>query len=536
MSLRNKKAIVYCALSILSVIILFDYYSPAISNESPSKEWRISNPEEQGMRSEILADMMEYIIDNNIDIDSILIVRNGKIIIDSYFYPFSKGQKHPIRSCTKSIMSALIGIAINKGFIESVNQPITDFFPDHTFANMDDQKKSITLEDFLMMSSGLNCRDSYLYNWVGLNEMRNSPDWVQYVLNLPMAENPGDKFEYCNGVSHVLSAIIQKSTQMKTSDFASKFLFGPLGIVDFEWAANKKGVDIGYGQMWLKPHDMAKFGWLYLNKGKWKDTQLIPSKWIEESTRGHIHASLFNQYGYQWWVDSEGFYLALGYGGQYIIVVPEQHIVAVFTSDLTGPDFRIPRRLLSNYIIRAAKSSEPLPLNTTEQARLDSLVKKSAKVTKYTWKLETDGVSESGAFIRKALPSFKFHYPPGSKKTVLSAPNQIMRMKTLEGFVFSASVGDIPEGIEIGEFGPQFYVPWLEGVGSKIKVISNKEIILKCGTKAYLTDIQWLWKNSLQIKTLLVSVYKDSKYIYVSAHPWISQKTAEPIVMSLTLK
>ena len=536
MSLQNKKTIVYFALSIFSVIFLFDYYSFALSNKSPSEGWHISNPEEQGMKSEILADMMEYIIDNNIDIDSILIVRNGKIILDSYFYPFSKGQKHPIRSCTKSIMSALIGIAIDKGFIESVSKLIIDFFPDHTFANMDDQKKSIMLEDFLMMSSGLNCRDSYFYNWVGLFEMRNSPDWVQYVLDLPMAENPGDKFEYCNGVSHALSAIIQKSTEMKTSDFARKFLFGPLGIVDFEWAANQKGVDIGYGHMWLKPHDMAKIGWLYLNKGKWEDTQIIPSKWVEESTRGHIHTPLFDQYGYQWWVDSDGFYLAMGYGGQFIFIVPEQNIVAVFTSNLTGPDFRIPRTLLSNYIIRAARSSEPLPLNPNEQARLDSLVKNAAKVIRYTWHSKKDGMAESGVFKRTAVPSFKFHYPPGSKKAVLNASNQLMRMKTLEGFEFSASVGDIPKGIEIDDFGPQFYAPWLESVGSRIKVISNKEIILKCGTKAYLTDIQWLWKNSLQIKTLLVSVYKDGKYIYVSTHPWISQETAEPIVMSLTLK
>ena len=297
--LQNKKTIALYILSVILILVFFYSYSTASVNTYPTEGWQISTPEEQGMQSQVLAEMMEHIKNNSYQIDSILIIRNGYMVLDAYFWPYSKGQKHIIHSCTKSIMSALIGIAIDKSHIQNVDQPITDFFPDKAFANMDDLKKSIKLENLLMMASGLKCRDSYLYRWAGLFEMRGSTDWAQYVLDLPMAEPPGEKFEYCNGVSYLLSVIVQNTTKMKTLEFARKHLFEPLGIIDIGWATSPQGVDIGYGEMWLKPHDMAKIGWLFLNKGRWGNRQILPSAWVEISTRGHIDATLFDHYGYQ---------------------------------------------------------------------------------------------------------------------------------------------------------------------------------------------------------------------------------------------
>ncbi len=383
--LQNKKYIILYILAIFIILVFFYSYATASVNTYPTKGWQISTPEEQGMRSQMLAEMMEHIKKNSFNIDSILIVRHGYVVLDAYFYPYSKGQKHIIHSCTKSIMSALIGIAIDKGYIQNVDQPIMDFFPDKTFANMDDLKKSITLENLLMMASGLKCRDSYLYRWVGLFEMRNSNDWAQYVLDLPMAEAPGEKFEYCNGVSYLLSVIIQNTTKMKTLDFARKYLFKPLGIIDVDWETSPQGIDTGYGEMWLKPHDMAKIGWLYLNKGRWGNKQILPSAWVEISTRGHIDATLFDHYGYQWWVDSVGYYMAVGYKGQRIFVVPEKNIVVVFTGDLTGKDGLISKNLLDSYIIPAASSTNSLPSSTEEQARLDALANSVAKAIEFTW-------------------------------------------------------------------------------------------------------------------------------------------------------
>ena len=536
--LHHKKSTALYILSIFLILVFFCSYAIASVNTYPIKAWPISTPEEQGVRSKLLAGMMAHIKNNSFHIDSILIIRNGNIVFDAYFWPFSQSQKHIIHSCTKSIMSALVGIAIDKGYIQNVNQPITDFFPDKTVANFDDLKKTITLKNLLTMSSGLKCRDSYLYRWAGLFEMRYSPDWAQYVLDLPMAEPPGEKFEYCNGVSYLLSVIIQNTTKMKTLDFARKHLFDPLGITDIRWAISPQGVDIGYGEMWLTPHDMARFGWLYLNKGRWGNQQILPSAWVETSTRGHIPATIFDYYGYQWWVDSAGYYMAVGYKGQRIFVVPETNMVAVFTGDLTGRDSLISKKLLDAYIIPAASSSNSLPPSREDQARLDALVSSvaTAPAKGYTWASEDEGVAKDGVFKRIASPGFNFAYPSGSKKSAIAAPGQVMRMKTPGDVSFSASVFDIPEGVKLEDFGPNVYASQLKGVGSNIKVISNKEIRLKCGTKAYRTDITWLWNNFLPITTLMVSAYKDGKIIFVCAHPWKDHYRAEPIVQSLIFK
>ena len=114
------------------------------------------------------------------------------------------------------------------------------------------------------MSTGLDSKDSYKYKWAGLIKMQKSRDWTKYMLDLPMKEEPGNKFEYSNGASYLLSALLQKKTGMKSLDFAKKHLFNPLDIQSVKWETNSKGINVGYGKMWLKPHDMAKFGWLFL--------------------------------------------------------------------------------------------------------------------------------------------------------------------------------------------------------------------------------------------------------------------------------
>lgn len=347
----------------------------------PTQGWRTSTPEEQGMDSENLVNMMENLLsaDPAYNIDSITIIRNGTMVFDTTFFPFQPDSKHIIHSCTKSIISALIGIAIDQGYIEDVQQPVLDLFPERTAANLTAEKKAMTLEDFLMMATGLECRDSYLYNWRGLTEMRQSQDWVQFVLDLPMADEPGTKFEYCNGASFLLSAIIQETTGMNARDFAEENLFGPLGISDVEWPSNPQGITIGWGQLYMLPHDMAKIGYLYLNDGMWDGKQVISSDWVETSTRKHISANtLEDGYGYQWWVDDSEIYMALGYAGQYIVVLPEKEMVVVFTSDLGDNDFFVPRFLVDDFIITAAKSNSPLPANPAAVAKLQSQVQEAA--------------------------------------------------------------------------------------------------------------------------------------------------------------
>jgi CubicO group peptidase (beta-lactamase class C family) len=527
-------------LTVLIPFIFLHSYAMASVTIYPAQEWTVSTPEQQGMQSSMLADMMQHIIDYRFEIHSVLIVRNGKLVLDSYFWPFSAEMKHILHSCTKSIMSALIGIAIDKGYIQSVNQPITDSFP-KLAAGWDDPKKSITIEDLLMMASGLDCKDSYIYGWAGLYAMLGSQDWAQYVLDLPMVASPGSKFEYCNGLSYLLSAIIQNATKMKTSDFAEKYLFGPLGIKDIIWPTSPQSVTVGWGELQLKPQDMARFGQLYLNKGRWGDRQIVPSAWVEASTRRHIDATLFDYYGYHWWVDSAGYYVALGYKGQRIFIIPKKNMVVVFTGNLTGSESLIPKKLLDSYIIPAATSDKALPQKMADNNRLGALVKSIAQepaesAVEITWASESEGVARDGLFSRKAPPAFEFEYPLGSKKIEVDNPGQLMKMKTLDAIDFSASIIEIPPGIKLEAFGPKIYAKSLEKIGSHIQVISNKEISLIGGTCAYRTEITWLWKNSILIKTILVTVYKNGKAVFVCAHPWKGTRPIELIFQSLNFK
>ncbi len=348
--------------------------APESTDFWPTEGWRYSTPEEQGIESYPLADMIQKILEKKLNIDNITIVRNGYAVLDVYFHPFPKDAKHIIHSCTKSVTSALIGIAIDKGIIGGVDEAVIDFFPDKTFANLDADKEAMTLEHLLTMSTGLDCRDSYLYDWEGLNEMRRHMDWIQFVLDLPMREAPGTRFEYCNGASYLLSAILHVTTKNTVLAFANEHLFGPLGISGVEWPVSRQFINTGWGGVWMTPHDMAKIGLLYLNEGRWDGEQIVSSKWVKASTSAQVTAgTLAESYGYQWWVDGE-YYMALGYAGQLIIVHPENNSVVVFTSVLASRNFFTAEQLYWDFILPAFKSNEPLDGNPRGFARLDSLV------------------------------------------------------------------------------------------------------------------------------------------------------------------
>ena len=335
----------------------------------PTEEWEVSTPEEQGMDSVLLAGMLETIQEQQYQIDSVTVIRNGTMVVDVTVHPLIK---HNVYSCTKSVTSILIGIAIDMGYIESVDQRVLDFFPDRDIANVDPEKEAMTLEHVLTMSTGLECRDSYLYRWRGLEQMRQSPDWTQYVLDLPMAESPGSHFEYCNGASTLLSAIIQETTGKSALEFAEEHLFDTLGISDVTWPSSPQGVTVGYSELRMFPQDMAKIGYLYLNEGQWNGEQVVSSEWVAASSQKHISATLEDGYGYQWWVDDSGMYLALGYRGQFIYVEPDKDLVVVFTSSLPDYDFTVPRMLLDDFILPAAISSKPLAENAQGVALLES--------------------------------------------------------------------------------------------------------------------------------------------------------------------
>lgn len=341
----------------------------------PTNGWRTSTLEEQGIEPTLVTEMLERIITDGVDIDSISIVRNGYLVADIYMYPSDKDKKHPIHSCTKSFTSTLIGIALDKGYIKSVEQPMINFFPEKSIKNMDGLKRSVTLENLLTMSSGLETKDNpKIHGLYGLIEMRATNDWTQYVLDRPMSEQPGSRFEYGNLVSFLLTSILQKQTVVDDIDFAHTYLFGPLGIENIKWSKSPNGIYTGYGDMWLTPHDMLKLGLLYLNSGLWENKQLLSKTWVEKATRGHIAVGPSLQYGYHWWV-TDDFYFAMGYEGQFLFVVPNKNMVVVFTSSLMGPSLWTPYDYLEKFILPAAKSIEAISVDLVNSQRVGELTR-----------------------------------------------------------------------------------------------------------------------------------------------------------------
>lgn len=356
-----------CSISITKACGESDYW--------PTEGWRTSTPEEQGIDPKLLIEMLERIITDGVDIDSISIVRNGYLVADIYMLPADKYKKHVLHSCTKSFTSTLIGIAIDKGYITSVEQPVVDFFPERSIRNMGELKRSITLENLLTMSSGLETKDNpKKHGLYGLLEMRATNDWTQYVLDRPMAEPPGTRFEYGNLVSFLLTSILHKQTEVSVMGFANKHLFGPLGIKDVKWHKSPKGINTGYGDLWLTPHDMAKLGLLYLNNGFWENQQIISTSWTEKSTNGQLSVGPSLQYGYHWWV-AEDFYFAMGYEGQFIFVIPNKNMVVVFTSSLVGQSLWTPFEYLEKYILPAAKSTEVISVDVANSQRIGELTR-----------------------------------------------------------------------------------------------------------------------------------------------------------------
>ncbi|MFQ5592992.1 MAG: serine hydrolase domain-containing protein [Anaerolineae bacterium] len=380
-------------------------YEPIAPDYWPTEGFLTSTPEEQGIDSARLLEMLDFYEEQHAEdstnsIDSISIVRNGYLVADIYFNPlFPKDTSHIIHSCTKSIMSALIGIAIEQGYIDGVDVPVIDFFTDKEIEITDERMAEVTLKDLLTMQTGIRSQDSYLYGWRGLFETMATDDWVAHILSRPMDVEPGTRFDYSNLSSFLLSAIIHETTGMDTLSYARKNLFDPLGIRDVYWETSPQGIGIGFARMWLKPHDMAKFGMLYLQQGRWDNQQIVPAAWVEESITPHAYPKNYvdvldengekdyeasqrnwvsakflrpfsDGYGYQWWLDKSGTYTALGTSGQYIMVAPEENLVVVVTNASSGMGTFFPRKLLDQYILPAIESNGAIAPNVAAQSEL----------------------------------------------------------------------------------------------------------------------------------------------------------------------
>jgi CubicO group peptidase (beta-lactamase class C family) len=493
------------------------------SDYFPGRDWRTATPESQGMSSEVLTEMLDTIWKKNYSIDSITIVRNGFVVLDAYNSSNYAQKNHNSYSCSKSVISALIGIAIDKGYIRSVDQPILSFFPKRTTENLNQSKKNLTLKHVLMMATGLNCRDSYLYRWIGLTEMKRKIDWVKHMIDLPMIAEPGSTFEYCNGATFLLSAVLQKTTGKNALEFANEHLFMPLAIENAEWENNQQGISLGYNGLYLRPRDMAKFGYLFLKKGKWKEEQLVSTRWVNESTQRHISATLTLGYGYQWWVVSPDIYTAIGYKGQRIYVLKKQNMVVAITADLGMEFSMVPDGLIRGYIIPSIKSATALPENQKAFQALQSATRFwqdlnlfAKLVGRVKYKVLADK-PEMKTYVNEEYGfSAKYQADLLALDPMPTSPAVHIR-SSIEGLPeFRVEIEAIPPAIKLTD-SANYFVLWMK---NKLNIetvnIRHKELItLSDGTQANYFELEWYYQYPGNLISSGVVVYKNGKMISI---------------------
>jgi CubicO group peptidase (beta-lactamase class C family) len=304
-----------------------------------------------------------------VNMHSILIAKENKLVVESYFAgkpiygdfrPWNSNTRHNLHSVTKSFVSALVGLAMEKkGF--GLDAELLDFFPEHPDLVGDERKKQITLAHALSMSSGLAWDEwsvSYDNPVNSHAQMYDNGDWIGYVLSRPMAAEPGQVFVYNSGLSITLGGVVKSATGQSVEEFCNEHLFRPLGILSYSWHTSSNGTYQTGGGLSLRPRDMLKFGLLFLNDGKWQGEQIINAAWTRESTK---QQGPRQDYTYHWWLSnyqvqgqSIDAFFAGGRGGQYIVVFRELDMVVVFTA---GNDNSLassqPREMLVQFILPA---------------------------------------------------------------------------------------------------------------------------------------------------------------------------------------
>lgn len=361
----------------------FQYYEYMVP-ENTGDGWDTASLQDVGMAVAPFVNFMEILLNReNHEIHSVLVIKDGLLVFEEYFsghdfdgsgagyhgriLDFDRGTPHNLHSATKSITSTLLGIAIDRGLIADVNERVYDFFPQYDSLRTP-VKNRILLRHLLNMRAG--------WSWNEWNEpitsmesnymqMLYSEDPLGFVLARPMEAEPGTLFDYSGGVTNVLGQVIEASVGTSFEEFADTVLFNPLGISNRRWPYFPSGMILVSGDLHIRPRDMAKIGFLFINDGKWKDRQVVSVSWIEEVIRQRVDLpdlGWADGYGYQWWfqtfaVNGEEIstFRADGWGGQMIVQVPQMDMVVVFTGAnySTSPD-PSPQELLEQYIFPSA--------------------------------------------------------------------------------------------------------------------------------------------------------------------------------------
>ncbi|HVO72949.1 MAG TPA: serine hydrolase, partial [Ignavibacteriaceae bacterium] len=418
-------------------------------NGKSLKRYRYVKPAERGddficasladvnIDSTYIYNLINKILNQEIpNIHSLLILKDGKLVLEEYFYNYFFNRPHRIHSVTKSITSALIGIAIDKHLIRNVNEPVEKYFMDYGTAKWVREKYNIQIQHLLSMSAGLDWKSLTLNESNDDMDMYKAEDFYKFLLNKEMKFEPGSNFCYNNGLSLMLCRIIEKSSGLSLKAFADENLFSPLNIENYSWDVAENGVTRTDGGLKMLPRDMLKFGLLYLNQGKWKNKQLIPIDWINSSTK-KIFNTDSRSYGWHWWIKNysinhklfETFY-AMGYGEQAIIIVPKESLIVVITAGNYLQLEHRPFEIMAKFILPAIKSADNISKSVYEISTLqkytgDYRINENEKIKIFIKEGSLTATDPSGTTFKLTPISLHFFAVDDSRREVLFKPDSL---------------------------------------------------------------------------------------------------------------
>jgi len=349
------------------ILLLASGLSFASTNDLPT-----SSPEAQGIDSAQLNAALKEIHKSGKPIDSILIMRNGYIVLDAYFYPYQPNTLHDLRSVTKSVTSTMLGISIHQGKLKGLEQPMRPFFAEQLKGDIDPRKAAITLGNLVDMHSGIAWYEWPYTDQSSTYQMIKNRDWNQFVLTQKMDDKPGRTFNYNGGNMNLLSEVIQQAWGKAMQDVAQQQLFKPLGIKQFTWEKSPQGQTIGESALMLTPHDLARLGQLWLQDGVWQGERLLPVGWTANLI---AEAKAAETYPYRrgFWLNlGQHYFQAAGRHGQFIRIDPAQQLVIVTTGRI--PDQNVDESTL-NQLHQLVKNDSPLPTNAIAEAHLTETIR-----------------------------------------------------------------------------------------------------------------------------------------------------------------
>lgn len=321
-------------------------------------------PESQGMASSALLDFVAAVEDEIDEMHSFMLLRHGKVVAEGWWQPYARDLPHMLFSLSKSFTSTAVGMAVAEGRL-SVDDPVLSFFPDETPDEVNDHLAALRVRHLLSMSTGQDTDT--------MGPMVEAGDWVKGFFTVPFVHAPGTHFLYNTGATYILSAIVQKLTGEKLVDYLQPRLFGPLGIENPTWEESPQRINTGGFGLSIRTEDIARFGQLYLQRGRWGDQQIIPEAWVEEATRFHVSNgddpnNDWNQgYGYQFWRCRHNVYRGDGAFGQFCVVMADQDAVMAITSGTS--DLQKPLNLIWDRLLPAMQDG-PLAEDRAAQERL----------------------------------------------------------------------------------------------------------------------------------------------------------------------